>query len=251
MSASPSSGTMATVVRLRRGFIARTMNLSIAVAPEELDLPAARRVLSSFVRAVDAGMFGPVGGPVAAQPIRTVHQQTATIHVLEGAFPRLRPDAFGTLERMARASVSCGRRLEIRERAPETTLVVRGFERDCEVTIPDVPWRISLPLAADPAVRVVFREAPNNDVAAATIEALCAWTDVVALGGFPGGDTRSSSKAKLREVGRTSEREIELRFEHFSCAHDGVEALFEMLCTVNEHASIEMVEVGGTASPLA
>lgn len=250
MSAALPSEDMDVIVRLRRGFIARNMIISVTAAGAQIDSMAVDRVLHAFVRAVNTGMFGPGQPPVTITTTSVAQDQATRTSVLEGGFPRLRPDAFAVLPRMVRASVPGASRLEIRERGPHNVLLVRDFERDCEVTIPEVPWQLSFPIGDTPGVLVTFREPIPKRVTAATITALQVWAEIVTLGGFPGEEERPSSSAKLDRIEQTTDRSVGLRFNHVSCAHEGVEVLFEMLCTVNETASIESVEVVGAMSRL-
>lgn len=242
-TSSPGFRAMDTTVRLRRGFAARTTRIRMVVPIGAADLSAPARVVAAFIRAVDAGLFGPTGTPVATRSWRAEQDGGRSICTVEAAFPRMRPHAFAALARMVQASASEVTELSICELAPDATLVVRSFEADTEVTIVDAPWKIALPLAEPPGVLVELAGALSEDIAASLAVALHAWTEVVALGGFPGTGARELSSARLRDIKPVSDAAIAATFEHLICAHTGVEALFEALLSVHDRAPIARVAV--------
>jgi len=99
--------------------------------------------------------------------------------------------------------------------------------------------------AGEPIVRIVFVEPISADTVHRIAQVLQAWADVLGLGGFPGTGGRGASSGAVSAVDAAAERELVLRFTRIACAYDAWEALFEALVPVNEHATIELVEIRG------
>ena len=243
----PGSGSMETMVRLRRGTIPRTVSIALSARLAGADPDAASRAFEVFTSSIDAGLSGREKVRLASATVHDHPQQGLYVETWVAWFPRLSPGAFVTLARTLASSVPGARRLEIREQADERLLLFQSFDRDIEATIADVPWQITFVRAAQAAVRIVFAE----PIAAATAEraaaVLQAWADVLAFGGFAGVDGAAGSTGRVSKVDATAERELVLGFEGVACAHDAWEALFEALLPVADQALIELVEIRGGA----
>ena len=246
---SPETGPLETFVRLRRGFIPRTVSIALTARLDGADPEAASHAFEVFTRGVDAWLCR---GEKVRLISATVHADAAAglfVETWEAAFPRMSPNAFAMFARMAAASVPGAKRMEIREHGDERALCVRGFESEGEATILDVPWRIAFVPAMESAVRVVFTEPIAPATAEEIAEVLTAWAAVLTLGGFSGAHGEPASTGTvITSVDATAERELVLRFERIACGYDAWEALFEALSPVSEQASIELVEVRGGKS---
>ncbi len=243
----PSPPALDTSVFLRRGNAARKLTLRLVVRAPDDEPSAARRALCVFLRAVDAELFGPAAAGAPPVLASTAHLEEAgdlAVYSLEAAFPRTRPEAFAVLARLVERSVPRAVSLTIREHGPEAALVVRRFEPvETEATLADVPWRVVLPICGSPAVTVELAGEPDWHTLQLALERLEAWTDVVALGGFPGPGTHVFSRAVLRSKGRFAPRTVGLRLDELACAHEGVETLYQALLAVHERTPIESVSV--------
>lgn len=243
----PVSGAMQLLVRLRRGKIARAATVAVAVPFADARADAAAAVFDAFARFVEASRCD-------GQRVR-IHRATTDAHqdhgvvieTWEALFPRMDPDEFAMLARMVRSSVPGARRLEIREQAPEWTLVVTGFHMDTETTLPDLPWRIAVAAASAPALRLTFAEPVAPEEMETATAALRAWADVLALGGFPEPDGPPGPANKLLGVEWMGERELVAGLEGVGCGSDAWEALFGVLLPVHARTSIEAVEIVGGA----
>jgi len=210
---------------------------------------AASRVFEAFARGVDALLTRPEKVRLTSATVNSHQDRGLFVETWEALFPRTPPSAFAMLARMAAASVPGATRLEIHERADVRTLLVRSLEPDSEATILDVPWQIAFVGAPDSAVRIVFAEAMNAETVHGVAQVLQAWADVLALGGFPGGDGQPCSRGRVSGVDAAGERELVLRFDRITCGYDAWEALFEALAPVYEVAAIERVEIRGGEGP--
>jgi len=244
-SKSPVPGPLETFVRLRRGVIARTVSIALTTRLDGAHPAAASRVFDAFTRGVDAWLTRPEKVLLTGATVHPHADHGLSVETWEAKFPKMPPNAFAMLVRMAGASVPGARRLEIREHADVRTLVVRDLGLDPEATILDVPWQLAFVRATLPAVRIVFAERISADTVARVAQVLQAWADVLALGGFPGAGGRGASSGAVSAVDAAAERELVLRFTQIACGYDAWEALFEALLPVDEEASIELVEIGG------
>lgn len=249
----PPTRALDTSIFLRRGSTARRVTLRLAVRARDDQESAARHVLSAFLRAVDAEMFGPAAPgsvPVHGATVATERAGDLVVLSSQAAFPRMRPEGFAVLARLVEGSVPGAVALAVREEGPESSLVVRRFEPvEAESTLADVPWQILLPICGSPAVTVDFAEDPDWHSAHMALERLEAWIDVVRLGGFPGADAEPFSRGALRSWGRLGPRAVGLRLGELACAHHGVEALYQALVAVHELTPIASVSV--TSGPRA
>lgn len=244
----PVSGAMQLLVRLRRGKIARAATIAVAVRFADARADAATSVFDAFARFVEASRCD-------GQRVR-IHRATTDAHqdhgvvieTWEALFPRMGPEAFAMLARMVGSSVPGARRLEIREQAPEWTLVVTGFQMEPETTVPDLPWRIAFTAANAPALRLTFVEPVAPEEMERVTAALRAWADILALGGFPEGDGPLGTATKLLGVEWVADRELVARLKGVGCGSDAWEGLFGVLLPVHARSAVEAVEIVGGAS---
>lgn len=205
---------------------------------------AVARVMASFASAAEACLFGTDPTRVTAV-VGEREQNGVSYAVWEARFPRMPPEAFGVLGRMARASIPGVRRFELAEHAPEPVLVVRSFDSETEATIADVAFRIGMTEGRAPRVRLVFHDAVTEAVLERARALLHTWADVVSLGGFHGPSGMPRSRAALLHVRRVHAQEVVATFDDLATAHEGIEALFQGLLRVDEIAAIALVEIAG------
>lgn len=245
--AAPPTPPLETSIRLRRGRPARKVSLTVTLRARDAPGDAVRRVVEVFSRFVEMACEGAIA-PKLGVPRRQDHTDSGlVIETWEATFPKMAPEDFAVLERLVRCSVPGGARLDLVERAPEHTLLVRTLGREDEATLLELPWELAFTAASEPGVLVTFAEPATDATAALAGAAFRAWADVLELGGFPGTEGRLGSGGRLLAVETAGTHGLRARLERVICGHGAWEALFQVLHRVHEAAVISRVEIEGRA----
>lgn len=244
----PRYGGMETSVHLRRGKVKRTIALTAVVAPGCWDPFAIARAIGAFAAGVDAGLFGDTTASFVLGQVREAHGTSQSEASCEIEFPPLPEEAFAVLARAMKASIIGLQRLEIREKASEPLLVVKGFDREDERTLPDVPWEILFAIGDPPQIAVELEDVTAARAAAQLRELFGIWTTLVGVGGYRGSRLSGSSMAEAWRVDTLGEHSVVARFVSLDTEYSAFEALFFALLRIHELAPIARVTITLSAS---
>jgi hypothetical protein len=237
---------METVVRLRRGWVARALVILLETDPDHASTVVAPRVLTAFSRGLRAGLFGGDAATITLDRLNIQEEEDGWSARWELQLPRLRPETFAPLVDMTRVSVPAARKLEIREAGPAALLVVRDFAAETEPTLRDLAWRLGFAPAARPRVRLSFHTTPGARTAGLITEALDAWTEIVRLGAFPARG-RSAGIARPLHLAWPHPMELVFELDELACSSWAWEALFEALHVADPEGTVASVEIGAPA----
>lgn len=244
----PHYGSMKTSVHLRRGRVKRTIALTAVVAPSCWDPFAIARAIGAFAAGVDAGLFGDTTASFVLGAVREAHGTSQSEASCEIEFPPLPEEAFAVLARAMKASIIGLQRLELREKAREPLLVVKGFDREDERTLPDVPWEVLFAIGDIPQIAVELEDVTAADSAAQIRELFSTWTTLVGLGAYRGSRLSGSSMAEAWRVDALGEHSVVARFVSLDTEHSAFEALFFGLQRIHELVPIARVTITLSAS---